>query len=268
MRMKRKAAIERKMKECPSDFTSTQTIENNEEERLDNCALKSSNTYNVTFERQINMKSKLSDMICCEERIFGAKKAFNSKLLTLENKKELIEQNIKTNEDRAKEIQLILDKNDHIEILKSVYDEELSLDVTSKQNQNGKEEKYPLLSLFPRLKYSPKSSNTTSEPLSKLEYDEIQERKASMLSEVKKLHRDINGMISEFDGSVYVLAKERFQILLETKILETKLFTMFQELELLQEFEGADEDLKNEMEITKRDKLEVRKLCTYDFWKI
>ena len=249
MRMKRKQEIEKKMNECPTKEDDSSSKEE-EEKEFGEWKLKSSNSYKVPFGRKVNLKSKLNEMICCQEHIFNTKKSFNSKLLSLEAEKNRLEQIIKSKRDRVKEIQSILDSNDPNGLRAPICDQTISVE--------GNNETYRLTSLLPQIKELPYIMTDSSMNLSKLEEDEMKERKILMKFEIEKLSKEIDESIANFDESVYKLKRERFHILLDTKICEMNLKTMFSELELLQQFEENDKMLRNKLNGLNMEKIEVR----------
>lgn len=256
MRMNRKLAIKKKMYECPEDNpASNMTIDDESgENELGDWKLKSSKSFQVPPEKQVNIKGKGADMIKCQEAIFNTKKTFNSKLLSLKREKEILIQDLESKNSRVQKIESILESNENKSLLRHISDQKAAIEITTE----GTIEKYSLESLFPQTIETSPSSILGEYHLSKLEMDEIEGRKTVILFEREKLSRDIHDMVSNFDESVYNLSRERFRILLETKILEFNLFNMFHEIQLLQQFEDTDKSLKEKMDELNREKDEVR----------
>lgn len=264
MRMKRKHAIEKKIEECPykDDGPSKSMKEISQDGGLGTWKLKSSNSFKVPLERPMNLKTKLNDMICCEAYIFKIKKSFNMKLFSLQQEKDILEHEIATKNNRVTEIQHILGNDDVVNLISSNNEDLLSsISLSSNEDEKNKasREIYELSSLLPQI-FNHSTSALNRQHLSKLEIDEIEERKTLIEFESKKLTQDIKDMVASFDESIFMLKKERFSILLETKICEINLFTMFHELELLQQFEDTDKLLKEKLDYQNREKTKVRKM--------
>ncbi len=257
MRMNRKLAIKKKLNECPEDNPASNMLNDNESggNESGDWKLKSSKSFQVPPEKQVNIKGKVADMIKCQEVIFQTKKSFNSKLLSLKREKEILIQDLEGKNSRAQKIESFLQSNENKSLLRHISDQKAAIGITTPE---GTIEKYSLESLFPQTVEISPSSIPGKYHLSKLEIDEIEGRKTAILFEREKLSRDIHDLVSNFDESVYKLSKERFRILSETKILEFNLFNMFHEIQLLQQFEDTDNSLKEKMDDLNREKDEVR----------
>jgi hypothetical protein len=264
--MNRKEAIETKITQSPTGEDDPVYVKALEEAKanLGDWELKSSNSYKVPMEKQVNLQRKLKEMIDCGESIYISIDSFNSRLILLKRDRLQLVQDVKRKNARKKEIDNILGANEVKDHHTSNHNQKISSRFASNKLQlDTRQNVSKLLTMLPQLIEIPRSLFFTGgEDLSNLEKDEILERNVSLEFERSKLSKDIEEMIKEFDETVYTLSKERFQLLLETKAGEINLYNMFCELELLQSFEKTDKDLRGKLDECINDKIEVsRKSC-------
>eukprot|EP01083_Nonionella_stella_P012336 35010_1 len=94
-------------------------------------------------------------------------------------------------------------------------------------------------------------------PLSELEMIEKDGHLTLLKHERKVLLEKINSTIVTFDKAIADLRQERFKLTADLKTTDMKLLTHYQELKILQEFGGREEELNKKLQKCRAEKAEV-----------
>ena len=262
MRIERKQHIGRTITGCPTDENNSAYIEsiNETKANLGDWELQSSNSYKVPPEKQVNFKRKLQEMICSWKSNFDTRKAFNSKVGSLQRERFHLVQEIERKKRRMQKIQRLLQGRDQRDILISsepIIGPQVLLGILPQIALDAKQELSRCSIVLPQIIDKSNASILNIKELSDFESDETMELKALLQFEIQKLSKEIEEMAVQFDQSLYKLSKDRFLLLLETKTDEIYLTNMFYELDLLRSFEETDKNLRGKLDDYKKDKLEV-----------
>jgi len=276
MRAKRRDGIKRKIRDAPIDQDDPNDVKAivDLETNLGDWELKSSPSYKVSVEKQVDTRGKLMEMIICEDSMHNIKTAFNKEFLELQSERKRLLKLIKRKNRRIVEVCDMLGEPTSIDLLWAPSSpEETSIDTNdstilaeNKESRSAKEqcegkETYDLYKILPQLMPtmgSDGSSPRSSTELSSIEQDEKVEQEALLKHEKSELLKEIDTQVNSFDESLYSLCKKRFQLAIELKGGELRLVTMLEELKLLSPMEKEGKNLVSKRRLCQMKKKQVR----------
>ena len=239
-----------------------------------------SDSFRVPEGKETNVRSELKKLVQLQREIYNRKSVFNEKLLSLKRKRHDLVKEILQKNHRLKEINKHLGDDDprstswlstweSAELIAE--DEGTSFEKTNdavgthttscpdKKNIRSTQESllYQLIG-FDRLAVGGDEYN-----LSSLEADERTERSAVLMNERTKLLSNIEGKVTEFEQTIWLLRRERSNLLPGVKAKEIRLASLVQEIDILRELEEKGAQLSSKRNEVNAQQEKVRTLILF-----
>ena len=266
LRQKRRAEIKSKIasghkeKDDPCDVEAIKNLENN----FGDWELKASNHYSVPVEKQVDTKSKLKELISCEESLHETKKSFNQEVMALQKKRSNLVNSIRNRNEKVLEISVKLREPVEKESLWLPCDQEGEVDTDCEQERKELDPKVDLShqryekKILPQRRILSSTVDTTSSPRSSIEREERYEKEVMLRHEMSDILSSISNDAQEFDQSLHKLKKERFQLGIDLTNDEIRQTIMMQELKILASLEKEGNQLISNRDLCNSKKMEVR----------
>jgi hypothetical protein len=237
-----------------------QKLENN----VGDWKLKASRHYSVPVERQVDTRSKLKELIKCEESLYNTKTAFNEELIALQDERDILMDSIKVRNEKVLEISEELHEPMGIESLWSPCDQDGRVNDHCELERNESDPQFDLaqqknkkpLSRQQVLAFT--SVVSASFPCSSIEREERYEKEVLLRHEMSKILSLITDDVQKFDQSLHKLKKKRFELGIDLTNCEIRQSLMVRELIVLASVEKEGNDLVSNRDLCNSKKIEVR----------
>jgi len=275
--------------EDPKDVSAIQHAQ----KHMGDYKLKTEEDYVVPEHLRIDAEKKRRQMILLEESIHSIKMGFNDRLLALRDLKKKIIGNIQADNQRIREIDeelgistgelwqpAILEQDEFPELRFSSGSKFPSLDIP-KQETMKKHQSSETSSVVNQTSSIDtfRSSGTQSsvhdvggggaggagagEPvideyeMSELEQIESHIRQVQLQYEKEKILEKIEQTVQAYDEAIRNLRRERFKLEADVKMMDLRMLVLFQELQLLKEFEKRDNALVSKLNGKREEKVDI-----------
>ena len=227
--------------------------------------LKSSSSYSVPVEKQaVDTKSKLLELMTCEDSLHEIKTTFNQEVSGLKNERSKLVKAIETRNNRIVEISGILQEPRDKASLWSPSDDEDKCD----QQRNEPEGALNLLQQSSSIEFPagilshhhPPGEQNTSSPRSAVELEERYEQEVLLRHEMSVILSSILKDSQEFDQSLHQLIRRRIDLGIKLKRGEIYQTLMLEELKVLASVEKEGNKLVSKRSLSNAKKREVSTL--------
>jgi len=269
--VKRRVDIESKIatghtdKDDPRDVEAIEHLEHN----FGYWKLKSSSNYSVPVEKQaVDTKSKLLDLITCEDSMHEIKTVFNKEVSALKSERSKLAKAIETRNNRIVEISEILQEPRDKASLWSPSDDEDRCD-PQRNNPEG-----PLnllqqgtsIEILPKIlsRHQPPGGQNNSSPRSAVEREERYEQEVLLRHEMSEILSNVLKESQEFDQTLHQLIIRRMELGIKLKRGEYCQTLMLEELKVLASVEKEGIKLVSKRSLCNAKKREVSIMLVSD----